>query len=164
MALGFKNTCCLGLFLTVMGQGFALLGAVVEHIGNRLAHMGAQAQQVGVVRQDQHTVVLPCLLQGLADGGNDAAVQILDGSDLLLRQTLVGHLVGGFQVDIGKIAAVTQQGIDGGLGFALPVGVDGAGGVLHLADLHIRAYGDALQQVYGGDHRALQAGLCLEGL
>ena len=48
-------------------------------------------------------------------------------------------------MDIGKVAAVSKQSIDGRLGLALEIGIDGAGGPLHLADLHTRAHGNALE-------------------
>ena len=70
----------------------------------------------------------------------------------------MSHFVRGFHVDVDEIAAVLGQGIDGGLRLALKIRVDGAGSTRNLINLHPCAHGNALEQVYGGHHSALQTG------
>ena len=120
--------------------------------------MGADANGGGVIRQHQNPVVLPCLLHGMADRGDNPAVQVLNGLHLFLHQTLVTHFVRSLQVDVGKVAAVLQKGVNGRLGLALPVGIQRTGGPGHLINLHSGSHRNALEQVNGGNHGALQAG------
>ena len=101
-----ENSGGSSLTLIVPGKILFLSSAVVENVGNRFAYMGPQPQQIGMVRQDQHTEILAGSFQSALDGSDDAAVQIFNGLDLLFRETLMGHFVGGFQMDIGKITAV----------------------------------------------------------
>ena len=111
-----------------------------------------------MVGEHQHPEILPRVLHGLLHRGNESAVKILDGLDFLFQQSLMTHFVRGFHVDVDEIAAVFGQSVNGGLRLALKIRVDGAGSTRNLINIHPCAHGNALEQVYGGHHSALQAG------
>ena len=55
-----------------------------------------------------------------------------------------------------NIVLTVFEFIESGLHFSLEIGVDIAGGTLHLADVHIGAGTDSLDKVDGRNHRALK--------
>ena len=109
MAFRLKDAGGSGLGFGINLGRLSLHRAVVQHIGNRVRAVGTDPQRGGMVRQHQHPEVLPGILHGLLDGSDDPAVQVLDGQDLVVQLALMTHFIGGFHMDVGKIATIWEE-------------------------------------------------------
>ena len=134
---------------------------MVQQVGHRVAGVGAGHNGGGVVRQQQDLVIL-VLFQSLFQNGQYPAVDHLNGFYFVFRFVAVAALVRRLKVHIHQIVA--RQQIQRRLGFALKVGVNITGGAGHFCHFHAGAVGNALEQVYGRDHTALDAVQRLKGL
>ena len=75
----------------------------VEQEGDRVPVVAPGGGEGLVVAEEQDPVVLPGLLQPGEQGGDQAAVQPLDGLDLAGQIAVVGALVGGLQVEADEV-------------------------------------------------------------
>ena len=105
--------------------------------------MGAGHNGGRVIGEDHHFVILAAVLKIVEHYGQHSLVDKFDSPDLILRLVAVAALIGGFKVDINKVAAVFPF-LDRRLSLALKIRVDIARCTLDLGGIHAGADAYAL--------------------
>ena len=131
------------------------LRAVIKKIGNRISGMRPYPDRRRMIRKDQHSVVFAGNIQLIADDADDRTVDILDGLDLLFYGAHVPHLVRGFNMDIGKIISVFQQGFDRSLSLTFLIRLKSYCRAWNLNNPHSGSDPQPFQEVNSRNHDGL---------
>ena len=97
-----------------------------------------------MVRQHKEPVRLPRRIQRVRETSDHPAVQVLDGTDLVLYAPLVPHLVRRLHMDVGEVVPVLQKRMRGGVRLPFIVRVEAAVGSLDPSDVDEEAVASRL--------------------
>ena len=122
--------------------------------------MGPDLERRGMVGQRKDPVFIE-LLHPVHDVPDDELIEVLDGPDLVLHITGVSCFIRRLHVEVHDVLRLERE--ERMLRLADVVRVEPAGGAGHVDHLESGVDAEALGEVDGGDHRALDAVLLPEG-
>ena len=93
--------------------------------------MCAHAHRRRMIRQDEHSVIRPGIFQRICHGTDDLFINIFDGSYLVIRASLMSHLIRSFYMYINEIKSVFREGLYSRFCLAAIVCVQAAIGAFH---------------------------------